>query len=343
MADGPRRDTRGIVDAPDLFAHVCFRRRAPAAPLRPYLEHYWLIDWDLAEPYAAHVVPHPSVNLVFERYEAKNGTPDRPGRAEVAGVDPRLFTRKLAGRGRVCGVQFRPGGFRPFAPEHAVRELTGRRVAAADVLRTPPPVDAVLEPDDEDARVAALDACLLALEPRPDPRAALAMAAVDRVRTDRTVRRVDRLARDTGLSPAPCNGCSPRTSASAPSGSSSATASTRPWSAPRPARPSTGRGSRRTSATATRPTWCGTSPPRSACPPRCSPPLTVPVRVRARAAPGPGTQTGAGASYTDRRGRPCAKGREGAEAPHRAGPVARPRAPREIPGSPSPADGILTR
>ncbi|MFF8554505.1 DUF6597 domain-containing transcriptional factor [Streptomyces sp. NPDC015501] len=201
MADGPRRDTRGIVDAPDLFAHVRFRRRAPAAPLRPYLEHYWLIDWDLAEPYAAHVVPHPSVNLVFERYETKNGTPDRPGRAEVAGVDPRLFTRKLAGRGRVCGVQFRPGGFRPFAPEHAVRELTGRRVAAADVLRTPPPVDAVLEPDDEDARVAALDACLLALEPRPDPRAALAMAAVDRVRTDRTVRRVDRLARDTGLSP----------------------------------------------------------------------------------------------------------------------------------------------
>ncbi|NEC23831.1 helix-turn-helix domain-containing protein, partial [Streptomyces parvus] len=45
-----------------------------------------------------------------------------------------------------------------------------------------------------------LDAFLLALEPRPDPRAALAMAAVDRVRTDRTVRRVDGLARDTGLS-----------------------------------------------------------------------------------------------------------------------------------------------
>ncbi|MFJ2027624.1 DUF6597 domain-containing transcriptional factor [Streptomyces sp. NPDC087897] len=200
MAAGPRRDTRGIVDAPDLFAHVRFRRREPAAALRPYLEHYWLIDWDLTEPYAAHVVPHPSVNLVLQRYEAEDGPRGRCGYAEVAGVEPRLFTRKLTGRGRVCGVQFRPGGFRPFAPGHAVGDLTGRRVDAADVFRTPPPVDAVLDPDDEDARVAALDACLLALEPRPDPRATLAMAAVDRVRTDRTVRRAGLLARDLGLS-----------------------------------------------------------------------------------------------------------------------------------------------
>ncbi|MGW4358874.1 AraC family transcriptional regulator [Streptomyces californicus] len=200
MTEGPRRDTRGIVGAPDLFARVRFRRREPAAALRPYLEHYWLIDWDLAEPYAAHVVPHPSVNLVFQRYDAGDAPRDRSGYAEVAGVAHALFTRELAGRGRVCGVQFRPGGFRPFAPEHAVADLTGRRVDAADVLRTPPPVDAVLDPDDEDARVAALDACLLALEPRPDPRAALAMAVVDRIRDDRTVRRVDGLAQDTGLS-----------------------------------------------------------------------------------------------------------------------------------------------
>ncbi|MGW1297863.1 AraC family transcriptional regulator [Streptomyces sp. NPDC002533] len=200
MAAGPRRDTRGIVDAPDLFAHVRFRRREPAAVLRPYLEHYWLIDWDLAEPYAAHVVPHPSVNLVFQRYEAGDSPRERSGYAEVAGVDPGLFTRKLAGRGRVCGVQFRPGGFRPFAPGRPVSDWTGLRADAAEALRLPPPVDAVLGPDDEDTRVAALDAYLLALEPRPDPRATLAMTAVDRVRTDRTVRRVDGLARDTGLS-----------------------------------------------------------------------------------------------------------------------------------------------
>ncbi|MFW3460303.1 DUF6597 domain-containing transcriptional factor [Streptomyces sp. 058-1L] len=201
MAAGPRRDTRGIVDAPDLFTRVRFRRREPAPALRPYLEHYWLIDWDLDQPYAAHVVPHPSVNLVLQRYEAGESPRERAGYAEVAGIGLGLFTQKLTGRGRVCGVQFRPGGFRPFAPEHALSDLTGRRIDAAEVLRTPPPVGAVLDLDDEDARVRALDACLLALEPRPDPQAMLAMELVDRVRTDRSVRRVGQLARSAGLSP----------------------------------------------------------------------------------------------------------------------------------------------
>ncbi|MEU0001981.1 MULTISPECIES: helix-turn-helix domain-containing protein [Streptomyces] len=201
MAAGPRRDTRGIMDAPDLFTRVRFRRRRPAPALRPYLEHYWLIDWDLDQPYAAHVVPHPSVNLVLQRYEAGESARERAGYAEVAGIGLGLFTQKLTGRGRVCGVQFRPGGFRPFAPEHALSDLTGRRIDAAEVLRTPPPVGAVLDPADEDARVRALDACLLALEPRPDPQATLAMELVDRVRTDRSVRRVGQLARSAGLSP----------------------------------------------------------------------------------------------------------------------------------------------
>ncbi|MET9976930.1 DUF6597 domain-containing transcriptional factor [Streptomyces microflavus] len=201
MAAGPRRDTRGIVDAPDLFTRVRFRRREPAPALRPYLEHYWLIDWDLDQPYAAHVVPHPSVNLVLQRYEAGESARERAGYAEVAGIGLGLFTQKLTGRGRVCGVQFRPGGFRPFAPEHALSDLTGRRIDAAEVLRTPPPVGAVLDPADEDARVRALDACLLALEPRPDAQATLAMELVDRVRTDRSVRRVGQLARSAGLSP----------------------------------------------------------------------------------------------------------------------------------------------
>ncbi|MFD4584071.1 DUF6597 domain-containing transcriptional factor [Streptomyces sp. NPDC058434] len=204
-APEPRRDTRGIVDAPELFARVRFRRRTPAPPLRPYLEHYWLVDWDLPEPYVTHVVPHPSVNAVFQRYG------DEEPWGEVAGIGLGLFTRKLEGRGRVCGVQFRPGGFRPFAPGRPVSAWTGRRVAAADVFTAAPvgpaggpaPVDvaAVVVPDEEDARVAALDAFLLALRPEPDPQADHAMALVERVRTDRTIRRVAQLAAAEGMSP----------------------------------------------------------------------------------------------------------------------------------------------
>ncbi|MFB8087259.1 DUF6597 domain-containing transcriptional factor [Streptomyces sp. NPDC055992] len=195
---GPRRDTRGIVDAPELFAHVQFRRREPAAALRPYLEHYWLIDWDLSQPYASHLVPHPSVNLVFERYAGCGD--EEAGYAEVSGIGLELFTQKLEGRGRVCGVQFRPGGFRPFAPGAPVSRWTGRRLPVADVFAPPAPPAAVLDPEAEDDRIAALDAYLLALGPEPDPRADLAMALVDLVRTDRTILRVGGLARAEGVS-----------------------------------------------------------------------------------------------------------------------------------------------
>ncbi|WP_320778802.1 helix-turn-helix domain-containing protein [Streptomyces sp. CRN 30] len=193
----PRRDTRGIVDGTELFARVRFRRREPAEPLRPYLEHYWLIDWDLTEPYVSHVVPHPSVNVVFQRY----GDPCVEGRAEVAGIGLGLFAQELEGCGRVCGIQFRPGGFRPFAPDRPVSDWTGRRVPLPETaLADASSVRAVLDPEEEDARVAALDTFLLRLGPRPDPQAALAMALVDRIRTDRSVRRVGDLARDQGLS-----------------------------------------------------------------------------------------------------------------------------------------------
>ncbi|MFG2645851.1 DUF6597 domain-containing transcriptional factor [Streptomyces sp. NPDC048370] len=206
---GPRRDTRGIVDGAELLTRVRFRRHDPAPELRPYLEHYWFIDWNLSEPYASHVVPHPSVNIVFQRYRNPDGHSDGHSDgteettfAEVSGIGLELFTKKLTGVGRVCGVQFRPGGFRPFAPERPVSDWTGRRVPLDEVFADADAasVAAVLGPETDHARVAALDAFLLALGPAPDPQATQAMDLVAVVRTDRSIRRVSELADAAGLS-----------------------------------------------------------------------------------------------------------------------------------------------
>jgi AraC-like DNA-binding protein len=211
----PRRDTRGIVDAGELFSRVAFRRRAAAEPLRPYIEHYWLIDWDLDQPYLSQVVPHPSVNLVFQRHGAS------PPEAEVAGVGLGLFSVTLEGTGRVCGVQFRPGGFRPFLARRgrgSVARLTGRREAVTEVFPHAGDVPrAVLSPESEDARVEALDGFLLDLGPEEDPAALRAMELAHVVRTDRAVTRVEQLARREGVSVrslqrlfASCVGVSPK-------------------------------------------------------------------------------------------------------------------------------------
>ncbi|MFF9018363.1 DUF6597 domain-containing transcriptional factor [Streptomyces sp. NPDC014870] len=200
MSPGPRRDTRGIVDAAELLTRVRFRRHDPAPELRPYLEHYWFIDWQLTEPYATHVVPHPSVNIVFQRY--RDGDTAGEDVAEVSGIGLELFTKKLTGVGRVCGVQFLPGGFRPFAPGRPVSHWTGLRVPLDEVFADagPASVAAVLDPEGDHARVAALDAFLLAHGPAPDPQAALATELVRQARTDRSIRRVSQLGRAAGLS-----------------------------------------------------------------------------------------------------------------------------------------------
>ncbi|MFF3853241.1 DUF6597 domain-containing transcriptional factor [Micromonospora sp. NPDC002575] len=230
MRHQPRADNRGILDPARLRREVRFRRLPPAPALRPYVEHYWLIDWDLDEPFEQRVLPHPAVNLVFRRDSAGRAVSES---AEVAGVGRDLFRINLAGTGRVSGVQFRPGGFRPFWPR-PVAELTGeRRPLPAGLVAGRHPCDGT-----DDERAAALDALLLAWRPRPasltatrsaaaapatalpaasppmtalpsasppmtalpavEPGAAEAMALAGEIRADRSVLRVDELARRHG-------------------------------------------------------------------------------------------------------------------------------------------------
>ncbi|GLW51005.1 AraC family transcriptional regulator [Streptomyces sp. NBRC 14336] len=195
--DARQDDTRGIVDPSGLLSRVRFRRHLPAEPLRPYVEWYWLIDWDLPEPYVAHTVPHPSVNLTFQ-WDEETGPPY----SELTGVALGLYARKLTGRGRVCGVKFRPGAFRPFAPQVPVSHWTGRALPAGEVLRQATPQEArrIVTADGDEARAHALDHFLLSVPHTADPQAELAADLVARIRTDRSVSRVADFASSQGLS-----------------------------------------------------------------------------------------------------------------------------------------------
>ncbi|WP_420063540.1 DUF6597 domain-containing transcriptional factor [Micromonospora chokoriensis] len=131
MRQRPRGDSRGILDPGRMLREVRFRRHLPAESIRPWVEHYWLIDWALSRPFEQRIVPHPAVNVVFQRDGSSNGDgSDRLESGEVAGVGLDLFRITLSGTGRVCGVQFRPGGFHAFW-RRPVSELTGRRCPLA--------------------------------------------------------------------------------------------------------------------------------------------------------------------------------------------------------------------
>lgn len=157
----------------------------PAAALAPYVAHYWAVTWDLRgqPPYTQKIVPYPQVHLSFLN-----------GEALVRGVSSGFVERELDGRGRVFGVAFRPGCFRPFLGR-PIATITDRTLPAAGIFDGAAPP----EPDR-----ASVDAFLLKHLPAPDPAAEAATETaatlVERVAATPDLTRVDALAADAGLS-----------------------------------------------------------------------------------------------------------------------------------------------
>lgn len=172
-------------------------RRRPAADLVPWIAHYWIIHWDLrgCEPYVAENLPHPNVHLIF----GGEGTEDET--AVIAGVQTRKFSRLLDGDGRVFGVKFRPGGFRPFykfaMSTLADRTIPARRVFGEDLKALERVAFSACK---EYKKVAAANAFFHAHMPEPDPTATLAGKLVDLILQDTGIKTVDDLTRRAAMS-----------------------------------------------------------------------------------------------------------------------------------------------
>ncbi|HET7843807.1 MAG TPA: helix-turn-helix domain-containing protein [Xanthomonadales bacterium] len=182
---------RGIVrrgPLPGTSRHV---RHVPSEALRGFVEHFWYIAWDLgdAPPYAAATLQHPSVHFVFEE-----------GVSRVVGVMTKRFETVLRGRGRVFGVKFRPGGFRPWLGR-AVATITDRRIDPADVFgpAVAPLEHAIAACDDELAMIEHATAFLCARMPPPDATVERVAALAAAVASNRAITRVEHLRALAGL------------------------------------------------------------------------------------------------------------------------------------------------
>ncbi|MGR6918747.1 helix-turn-helix domain-containing protein [[Actinomadura] parvosata] len=178
---------RGWIDpARASFDHRC---HACGGELSPFAEHFWISTWDLAEPFTQKLISHPKVDLTITEAFAR-----------VAGVITGDFSCTLEGRGRVVGLKFRPGGFRPFIGG-PVSTLTGRFVSLPDMFG---PAGAVLwrqvvaSPDEEAMRL--IEGFLLDLEPTPDPLIDEVDALISAVQADQTLTSVAQLAGVAGMS-----------------------------------------------------------------------------------------------------------------------------------------------
>jgi AraC-like DNA-binding protein len=182
---------KGVV-AP-AAARKMFRmeRYLPAPELAAFLDHFWIVEWDLGgqPPYVQRTLPYPCVHVVFDR-----------ARSGVWGVPSGAFDYELKGAGRVCGLRFRPGAFRAILgrPLHTI---TDRVLALSEVF---PWEDAavqeqVLAGADDAAMVAASTGLLAPLLPAPDPQVERIAAILRTAEQTAGLTQVEELAASAGL------------------------------------------------------------------------------------------------------------------------------------------------
>ena len=160
-------------------------RYHPSGDLESWVEHYWVVEWDLRGLPSKRVetLPHPSVHLIFQRGLG----------ARIMGVARGKFSRLLRGEGGIFAVKFTPGGFYPFlrAP---VSSLTDRITSIRHVFGDDGVAisRAILDADDDSWRITIVEAFLRTRCQRDDDAERVA-ALVYTVAKDRTILKLDDL------------------------------------------------------------------------------------------------------------------------------------------------------
>lgn len=182
---------KGVV-APALAASK-FRmaRYLPPLDLAPFLEHTWIVEWDLRgqPPFVQRTLPYPSVHLAFDRT-----------RTGVFGVTTGAFDYTLKEAGKVCGLKFRPGGFRGFLGR-ALHTITDQVLPLSSVF---PWDDAaaqalVLDAQGDAAMAEAANTLLRTRLPAADPQVERIAAILRTVETTPGLTQVEALAAGAGL------------------------------------------------------------------------------------------------------------------------------------------------
>jgi AraC-like DNA-binding protein len=176
-----------VLDLAHAEQNFTLRRYYPSQKLAPFVEHFWIIHWDLRgrPDYIAEVLPHPAVNIAFTRE-----------RGWITGVTTAKYTYHLSGAGDVLGIQFRPGAFRSVLGG-PVATITDKTLPATDVF---PAADdefrARLLDLATDADIVAEGEALLDTNlSTPDPNVELINEIIALVRDDRELTSVATIAR----------------------------------------------------------------------------------------------------------------------------------------------------
>ena len=183
MHSQPFDSDRGILHPREQARHRTLSRLTAGPEIGRFVEWYWIVEWDLQEPYVAEVLPYPSVNVTFEQ----------PGGAFVNGVFTAKFERELTGRGRAFGVKFWAGGFGAVTGLD-VGSFRDQVLPLRDVFDDADRLaDLVFAEDDDVRRRAVFEAFLKDHLVAADAQYDLVRAIIAAMAEDRSITRVDQV------------------------------------------------------------------------------------------------------------------------------------------------------
>ncbi|HEY8460707.1 MAG TPA: helix-turn-helix transcriptional regulator, partial [Blastocatellia bacterium] len=187
--DPPRGILKTAVADRRRYRH---ERYHPSPDLEPYVEHYWVVEWDLRgqAPELAETLPHPNVHMVFEQ----------GGKSRIRGPATAKFSRLLEDKGGVFAVKFTPAGFYPFAgaPVASFSDTTAtlHDVFGAEGIALD---SAVLAESLDLSRINIVEDFLRARQPDPDENVPRITEIVYAVAKDQGILKVDDLVARHGL------------------------------------------------------------------------------------------------------------------------------------------------
>ncbi|MEV6910543.1 AraC family transcriptional regulator [Amycolatopsis sp. NPDC051071] len=181
----------GIVNARQARAAFSLVRHRPAPELQPFVDHHWVLRWELGDrpPHEQVVLPNLAVNVTFFRdATGAFGPGKRPFRYVVEGADHGI------------GVRFRPGAFRAFMTG-PVTMISGRSLPLTDLFTGAVPVtESVRNATNDFEMVRRCEELLLAKHPVLTAAARTAIEAVETIAAEPAITRVAGLSSRTGLS-----------------------------------------------------------------------------------------------------------------------------------------------
>jgi AraC-like DNA-binding protein len=175
---------RGILNPQTGEKKFQLSQHQPPPDLDFFIAHYWIIYWNLEEPYRSETLPHPSVHLAIEQ-----------GRSEIVGVVTGRFARLIEGKGHVFGIKFRPGAFYPFV-RTPISAFTNKTCSLHEVFGMAGPAfeAALLAVDDKSEMIELANNFIRERLPEHDANVALIHEITDYIVSNREITKVDDLA-----------------------------------------------------------------------------------------------------------------------------------------------------